>query len=374
MGSSAFMKEFRDLINMPTYEGFFGGGLTRQGNCESCLTKFGLLKRKRTCTQCRLAFCSACLGRTDERTSRCRRCRALSARPPDRQALLELRVRDLCALLRARNISLHGVTEKTELVDLLLGREPLFGQDPLLGQDPLVGQGRPSTQDRHVPPPPGGLFGVQEMPPVVEVPLSPFGRETEATTSSPTHHSTPQPFAPEEDGFEWVNAEDLDPSRTREPSSNDEPRPPGGSERQSSGAPEEAQSSCSKDTQATASGEPQQGCLCLEQFETEEELSSLSVMQMKLLLARSFVDYRGCCEKSELQEKVVWLWTQRRKQKLQGDDLAEEELCKICMEGSVDCVILDCGHMCTCTQCGKQLSECPICRQYVVRVVHVFRA
>lgn len=57
-----------------------------------------------------------------------------------------------------------------------------------------------------------------------------------------------------------------------------------------------------------------------------------------------------------------------------GDDVAEEELCKICMEGSVDCVILECGHMCTCTQCGKQLSECPICRQYVLRVVHVFRA
>ena len=35
----------------------------------------------------------------------------------------------------------------------------------------------------------------------------------------------------------------------------------------------------------------------------------------------------------------------------------------------IDCVMLECGHMCTCTNCGKQMAECPICRQYVVRSV-----
>lgn len=121
-------------------------------------------------------------------------------------------------------------------------------------------------------------------------------------------------------------------------------------------------------------GQLQPGAAFLDQLEKEEDLSHLSVMQLKLILTRNFVDYRGCCERPELEEKVAWLWLQKRKQRQQGDDVAEEELCKICMEGSVDCVILECGHMCTCTQCGKQLSECPICRQYVLRVVHVFRA
>lgn len=52
----------------------------------------------------------------------------------------------------------------------------------------------------------------------------------------------------------------------------------------------------------------------------------------------------------------------------------EKELCKICMDSAIDCVLLDCGHMVTCTKCGKQMNECPICRQYVVRAVHIFRA
>ena len=48
-------------------------------------------------------------------------------------------------------------------------------------------------------------------------------------------------------------------------------------------------------------------------------------------------------------------------------------LCKVCMDSAVDCVFLDCGHMLTCVKCGRKLSECPICRQYIVKVIHAFR-
>ncbi len=48
-------------------------------------------------------------------------------------------------------------------------------------------------------------------------------------------------------------------------------------------------------------------------------------------------------------------------------------MCKVCMDAPVDCVLLDCGHMLTCVRCGRQLAECPVCRQYVVRVVHAFK-
>uniref|UniRef100_A0A0B7AXL4 RING-type domain-containing protein n=2 Tax=Arion vulgaris TaxID=1028688 RepID=A0A0B7AXL4_9EUPU len=51
-----------------------------------------------------------------------------------------------------------------------------------------------------------------------------------------------------------------------------------------------------------------------------------------------------------------------------------DSLCHICMDSLVDCILLECGHMVTCTQCGKRLADCPICRQYIARVVRVFRS
>lgn len=56
------------------------------------------------------------------------------------------------------------------------------------------------------------------------------------------------------------------------------------------------------------------------------------------------------------------------------DTTSMDDLCKICMDAPVECVMLECGHMATCVTCGKQLSECPICRQFVVRVVRTFKA
>lgn len=43
------------------------------------------------------------------------------------------------------------------------------------------------------------------------------------------------------------------------------------------------------------------------------------------------------------------------------------------MDEPVDCVLLECGHMLSCVKCGRKLSECPVCRQFVSRVVHAFK-
>lgn len=56
------------------------------------------------------------------------------------------------------------------------------------------------------------------------------------------------------------------------------------------------------------------------------------------------------------------------------DNLPIEECCKICMAAPLECVLLECGHIAACTGCSKQLAECPICRQYVVRAVRFFRS
>lgn len=114
----------------------------------------------------------------------------------------------------------------------------------------------------------------------------------------------------------------------------------------------------------------------IEDIESEDQIRELTARQLKLILTRNFVDYKGCCERDELMNKVLRLWREKKdiKEKINQDEISDENLCKICMESVVDCVLLECGHMISCVNCGKRLAECPICRQYVVRAVRIFRS
>jgi hypothetical protein len=119
----------------------------------------------------------------------------------------------------------------------------------------------------------------------------------------------------------------------------------------------------------------------IEELSDESQIDLLSVRQLKTILQRNCIDYRGCVEKSELMERVHRLYQDKLEQKeleakiiADGDREAENDyMCKVCMDSAVDCVFLDCGHMLTCVKCGRQLSECPVCRQYIVKVIHTFR-
>uniref|UniRef100_A0A3B3TAD0 Ring finger protein 34b n=1 Tax=Paramormyrops kingsleyae TaxID=1676925 RepID=A0A3B3TAD0_9TELE len=119
----------------------------------------------------------------------------------------------------------------------------------------------------------------------------------------------------------------------------------------------------------------------------EQDIEGLTVRQLKEILACNFVSYSGCCEKWELVERVGRLYREvehnRKSMENVSDGMSagkpqlasqDDSLCRICMDAVIDCVLLECGHMVTCTKCGKRMSECPICRQYVVRAVHVFKA
>lgn len=113
----------------------------------------------------------------------------------------------------------------------------------------------------------------------------------------------------------------------------------------------------------------------LAELESLDDLKELSSRQVKEILAMNRVNFKGCVEKEELLKIVERLWKQDQKSKdADVDDLDDDALCKICMDAPVDCVMLECGHMCTCTNCGKQMAECPICRQYVIRVVRTFKS
>lgn len=128
----------------------------------------------------------------------------------------------------------------------------------------------------------------------------------------------------------------------------------------------------------------------LSELKNEDAIEELSVKQLKELLALNFVEFKGCCERRELIEKARRLYRSHQENKMREQELnnqgssahgatsdysaSENDVCKICMESLIDCVLLDCGHMVSCIKCGKQLAECPICRQNVVRVVRVFKS
>lgn len=107
---------------------------------------------------------------------------------------------------------------------------------------------------------------------------------------------------------------------------------------------------------------------------SESDFEGFSVKQLKDILHRHRVNYHGCCEKAELVERAKRLYRDYQSTRAELEKLDLDALCKICMDAPVECVMLECGHMATCTDCGRQLSECPICRQFVVRIVRTFKA
>jgi len=52
-----------------------------------------------------------------------------------------------------------------------------------------------------------------------------------------------------------------------------------------------------------------------------------------------------------------------------GGDLT---LCSVCMDRAPDAVMVPCGHIYACEQCGKQLKECALCREPVSQVLRVY--
>lgn len=126
--------------------------------------------------------------------------------------------------------------------------------------------------------------------------------------------------------------------------------------------------------------------LDIEDVRDISDIDGLSATQLKTILTRNCVDYRGIFEKEVLRAKVMQLWIEHneRKSRLKArqdtnrsqdnsDGIDEKQLCKICMEREIDCVLLECGHYLACVACARKLADCPICRQNITRCVRTFR-
>lgn len=289
----------------------------RSSACISCSSRFGLLDRKRYCSKCNSVFCSTCLPKERAFVKRiCGRCKILCTDPLHRSTVNALRVADLKWFLKSRSISLLAVSEKSELVDLVM----LHAPNAVPSSNPAARHVDSSHFERFNRPDESDLLSFSND-------TSQSTLQTDARRTSGVYSSQSCPTSPKLSG------------------------------------------NSSKESPFTGGSR-------LEDIKTAEEIPELSIGHLKLILVRNYVDFKGCCEKQELQERVLRLWRDRKELESEADpgSLSLENMCKICWEAPIDCVMLECGHLATCTSCGKQMNECPICRQYVVRVVHTFRA
>ena len=57
-------------------------------------------------------------------------------------------------------------------------------------------------------------------------------------------------------------------------------------------------------------------------------------------------------------------------------EIADEEgdMCQICYSEAINALFYDCGHVCACVECARQVDTCPICRRSVKSVIRMFRS
>ncbi|KAE8635193.1 hypothetical protein XENTR_v10002541 [Xenopus tropicalis] len=303
--------------------------------CKACGLAFSVFRKKHVCCDCKKDFCSVC-STPQENFRRCSTCHLLQETDFQRPQLMKLKVKDLRQYLSLRNIPTDSCREKEDLVDLVLCHHgPCPTEEMDISMDSSA-RSRSSSFFTH------SFFSSPSAPsPSVS---SSQGELSERSGSTATSQGT----------SEIISASDTEPQELQ-----------------------------------TAEQSRKRARVSLSDLSTLEDIDGLTIRQLKEILARNFVNYTGCCEKWELVEKVSRLYRENeenRKSLQKSESKADPEkecrsltgsddnLCRICMDAVIDCVLLECGHMVTCTKCGKRMSECPICRQYVVRAVHVFKS
>ncbi|KAM9526064.1 E3 ubiquitin-protein ligase rififylin isoform 1-T1 [Guaruba guarouba] len=319
---------------------------TLEQSCKACGVRFDSSSRKHVCLDCKKNFCTSCSSQAEGGPLLCHLCQRFRATAFQREELIKMKVKDLRDYLALHEISTELCREKEDLVLLILGQRPVITQEDQIRTNPFHTSA--SAQQDFVILPPSG-------------PASPTSHDASPGSADPISSSLAQEHE-QANGY-------VPPSQVG-----------------MTGVEIAAEAPTEEETQSTDSEDNlvQGRKASLSDLTSIGDINALSVRQLKEILARNFVNYKGCCEKWELLERVTRLYKEKDLQHLVSDTDdqtggaglpgTEENLCKICMDAPIDCVLLECGHMVTCTKCGKRMSECPICRQYVIRAVHVFKS
>ncbi|RUS69434.1 hypothetical protein EGW08_022805 [Elysia chlorotica] len=493
-------------------------------SCELCSVNFTFFKRKKFCIECQRYFCSTCLPKPPSSAPpgrQCSKCRLLLSGRFTRNDLQQYKVKDIRCFLKVKNISMSGCKEKHDLVELVLthfctqqGRHvdgtdeteheilvrqmavslaTCFSFGEFASSSPVTtasntfvssaaaaataannsGTCASSTSLSSctaAPPPhassqPCSAPAAESNPPACSAgqgttTTAPGTTAASETRGDATSNSEGRERALEDDLEERINS--LNTDRLRDLLD----------------AMERLQETfaANQEEEDDTPSAPAVRRTQLEDVESAEDIENLTVRQLKELLVNNFVDYRGCCERSELVDRVKALWRDHQEnlaidihssktthsdvtknsspkpgeagvdvesettnpknlassdEKINGSNPQHspspadssdpqahqgkpgenppgqsasqlekpsesqfsndgpetgssspsrrarnqnDSLCNICMDNLADCILLECGHMVTCTQCGKRLANCPICRQYISRVVRVFRS
>ncbi|XP_054857969.1 E3 ubiquitin-protein ligase rififylin [Eublepharis macularius] len=320
-------------------------------SCKACGAHFSGSSLKHICLDCKKNFCPACSHQPESGPCLCLLCERFRATNFQREELIKMKVKDLRDYLEFREISTEMCREKDELVSLIIGQQP---PEP---QGDRTTWAIPFTTDSPAPQPDCGAVPQAGLPVPTSADVSPAWDSADLDLQTEEYSQANGHVPPSQD--DMAEVENAVEALTEE----------------------ETQSTDSEDTLVLGRR------ASLSDLTSVRDIDALSVRQLKEILARNFVNYKGCCEKWELMERVTRLYKEKDLQQLVSDTDdhtassgnatlpgSEENLCKICMDSVIDCVLLECGHMVTCTKCGKRMNECPICRQYVIRAVHVFRS
>ncbi|PSN47127.1 E3 ubiquitin-protein ligase rififylin [Blattella germanica] len=248
-------------------------------SCEGCAVKFTVFKRRRQCCICQRHYCTHCLqgvgsqsatsvlARLSEKQLKCAKCTVLTARPLSRSQLRQLRAKDLQLYLTSQKVSTHGCVATENSTTNATSQTH-------------------STSEAQAP---------HEMPEKRSSPETVCHVSTSSSSSS--LHSTPRSV-----GVDIVEVID---SNSEQSTSDSGPEPVIFIADEESSQADEAQP-----VEAEEMVIEVEACtgISLGSIQSVEDLEKLTVKQLKELLSLNRVDYRGCCEKPELVERVTRLW------------------------------------------------------------------
>ncbi|XP_031428420.1 E3 ubiquitin-protein ligase rififylin [Clupea harengus] len=328
-----------------TNPGFSPTPESPQHLCKACGGHFDAIARKHVCVDCKKNFCGRCSVQLEPRPRMCLTCQRFQCTLFERAQLMRLKVRELRDYLHLHEVPTQMCREKEELVELVLGQQTPPSSSSSSHSDGPTASQRPPAES-----------------------------ESEQLTEEEEEEDEEEDDDEEEDEEEEEEEEEEEAEEEEEGEGEEE-----GEEEEDDDDEESSEGEVALAPEHRTS---------LSDLSCVEDIEGLSVKQLKEILSHNLVNYKDCCEKWELMERVTRLYNDQKdlqnlvtnaKMDAEAEPAAgskgeEENVCKICMDSPIDCVLLECGHMVTCSKCGKRMSECPICRQFVVRAVHVFRS